>query len=182
MLEITLIVLLPMVIYLSGTISERNHYRSLAHRERAMAGLPICEDPHPLLTLQPAPHARLVMGSVVISLDVFKRFMAGVANCLLGRVESYEALLDRARREAILRMKSQALHLDAALVYNVRLETAQVLPGWHGTPGAVEVLAYGTALIPAERVRTVPTPASDPRPAPSRRPLTAPTARPALNP
>jgi len=181
MWEIGLLVLVPVLAYLFGTITERNHYRSLAHRERHLVRLPICDDPHSLTTLYPPPSSRLVMGSVVVTLDLFKRVVASLANRLLGRVESYEALLDRARREALLRMKSEALRLDAALVCNVRLETAHVFQGWRGAPSAVEVLAYGTALIPAERTRTAPA-ASGPVLAPPRRPLARPTSRPALNP
>lgn len=181
MWEITLFVLLPLLVYLSGTISERNHYRSLAHRERHLANLPVFDDAHTLSTLYPPTTSKLVMGSVVISFDIFRRVMAGLANCLLGRVESYDALLDRARREAVLRMKSEAATLDAALVCNVRLETAHVFPGWRGAPRAVEVLAYGTALVPIARTRSV-TSASGPLEALARRPLAGPTARPALNP
>jgi uncharacterized protein YbjQ (UPF0145 family) len=46
-----------------------------------------------------------VSGSVVVSVDYFKRFLAGLRTLVGGRVTSYETLLDRARREAILRCK-----------------------------------------------------------------------------
>lgn len=156
MLEISLFILVVVLAYLSGTIIEHHHYRSLARREQRLASLPICDSPETLISLHANPSARLVVGNVVVSLDMFRRVMAGFGSRLLGRVESYEALLDRARREAVLRMKTQAARLDAAMVCNVRLETTQVLPSWRGTPRAVEVLAYGTALIPAERMRAVP--------------------------
>jgi uncharacterized protein YbjQ (UPF0145 family) len=62
-----------------------------------------------------------------------------------GRVTSFESLLDRARREALLRMKSQAQTMDARYVFNVKYETATI--GGSRT-GSIEVLAYGTALVP----------------------------------
>ena len=48
-------------------------------------------------------------------------------------------LVDRARREAILRMKEQAA--DADLFVNLKLETSSV-----SQVGSVEVLAYCTAI------------------------------------
>ena len=63
-----------------------------------------------------------------------------------GRVSSYESLIDRARREAILRMKEQAATLDANYVFNVKMETSSISKGRRNSIGSVEVLAYGTAI------------------------------------
>ena len=43
-----------------------------------------------------------------------------------GRVTSYESLLDRARRESLLRMKQQASSMGAVMVFNVKYETASI--------------------------------------------------------
>ncbi|MCG8067144.1 MAG: YbjQ family protein, partial [Candidatus Thiodiazotropha taylori] len=90
--------------------------------------------------------AELVSVSVVISVDYFKRFIAALRNLVGGRVTSYESLVDRARREAILRMKAQAEQLNADIVFNVKLETSSIHKGRGNSIGSVEVLAYGTAL------------------------------------
>ena len=87
---------------------------------------------------------QLVIGSVVIASDYFKVFLASLANFFGGSVVSYETLLDRGRREAVLRMKQQAKDLDAELVFNVKFETMTV----GGRAPSIEVLAYGTALYP----------------------------------
>ena len=50
----------------------------------------------------------LVNGSTVVSNDYFKRLLAILRNIFGGRVKAYESLLDRARREAVLRMKDEA--------------------------------------------------------------------------
>jgi len=64
-----------------------------------------------------------------------------------GRVKPYESLLERGRREALLRMKEQALALNANLIVNVKIETAAISKGATAQQiGCVEVLAYGTAL------------------------------------
>ena len=82
-----------------------------------------------------------------MSVDYFKRFIAGLRNLIGGRVTSYESLLDRARREAILRMKQEAKDLGANLIFNVKFETASISKGRNNQIGAVEVYAYGTAFI-----------------------------------
>jgi uncharacterized protein YbjQ (UPF0145 family) len=88
-----------------------------------------------------------VIGSTVVSVDYFKRFLAALRNLFGGRVISYESLLDRARRESLLRMKEQAEELGASMVFNIKYETASISKGRGNTIGSIEVLAYGTALI-----------------------------------
>ena len=69
---------------------------------------------------------RLVTGSVVISSDYFKQFVAGLRTLIGGRLSSYESLLDRARREATLRMKQEAKRFGSTLVINVKIESTTV--------------------------------------------------------
>jgi uncharacterized protein YbjQ (UPF0145 family) len=63
-------------------------------------------------------------------------------------VKSYESLVDRARREAILRMKEQAIERGAVVVTNVRIETSSISKGQGKAIGSIEVLAYGTSVAP----------------------------------
>jgi uncharacterized protein YbjQ (UPF0145 family) len=90
----------------------------------------------------------LVTGSVVVSVDYFKRFLAGLRGLVGGEVKSYGTLLDRARREAVLRMKEEAIRKGYDAIVNVRLETSRLASGRRdgkGTAG-VEMLAFGTAV------------------------------------
>ena len=131
--------------YVAGTIAERRHYAAIRRRERDLAGLPA-------ITFETLPEGwtagrcGLVTGSVVVSLDYFKRFLASLRNLVGGRLRSYESLLDRARREAILRMKEEAR--GAAVIVNVRIETSNVAnrSSDDGSVGSVEAFAYGTAI------------------------------------
>ena len=87
-------------------------------------------------------------GNTVVSIDHFKRFLAALRAILGGRIKSYESLLDRARREALLRLKKDAIDRGFHAVINVRLETTRLASsrqGGKGTAG-VEVLAFGTGL------------------------------------
>ena len=92
-------------------------------------------------------------GGVVVASDYFKSFLAGLVNFFGGAVVSYESLIDRARREAMLRMKAEAKVLEAELIFNVKFETMTV---GSGRTASVEVLAYGTALVPGKNIDSEP--------------------------
>ena len=133
--------------YFAGSRAERRHYRSIVEREEEFLQLPAVtlkavSDP------ETVERATLVAGSAVISVDYFKRFLAGLRGLVGGRVKSYESLLDRARREAILRMKEEARGADA--IVNMRIETTSISKGSmkrNQSVSTVEALAYGTALF-----------------------------------
>ena len=103
-----------------------------------------------ILPDRPVARSCLVTGSAVVSTDYFKRLLANLRNLFGGRVGAYETLVDRARREALLRMKEQARRRGACMVLNLRLETAAVgrSANKKGGLGSVEAVAYGTALVP----------------------------------
>lgn len=129
--------------FVFGQIAEKKHYKSIIKREQQTNHLPVIASKFP-----PEPHPyrqQLIAGSVVVASDYFKSFTAGLINIFGGHVTPYESLLDRGRREAILRMKHEAAQLDAEFVFNIKLETTRIATG---RLGAIEVLAYGTALIP----------------------------------
>ena len=145
MLDLIIFPVLLALGYGFGRHAETRHYQSIIAREKKLQSLPAVGMKVPPLD---RPYtATLVCGNVVISVDYFKRFLAGLRSLFGGRVTSYESLLDRARREAILRMKEQAEGLGAKLIFNVKLTTASLSRGKHGKTGSIEVLAYGTALI-----------------------------------
>ena len=132
--------------YTVGRIAERRHYRSIIAREKDMANVMVFTNRFPPLT-QRASQA-LVTGSVVVSEDYFKRVVSGLQSLFGGRLRAYESLLDRARREAVLRMKQEARDKSAKMIINVKFQTFSI-PGRNPNSfGAVEIMAYGTALTP----------------------------------
>ncbi|HEY5998400.1 MAG TPA: YbjQ family protein [bacterium] len=143
-----LIVFLTLVLtgYVFGRVNEAAHYRSIRNRERASRRMAV----HCAKTVDPAwdvAGARLVTGSTAVSVDYFKRVAAGLRNFFGGRVSAYETLLDRARREAVLRMKEEARRFGAAAIVNVRIDTSSISGAKGGSKIAcVEVLASGTAV------------------------------------
>jgi uncharacterized protein YbjQ (UPF0145 family) len=143
---ITFLVLLA-VGYGFGQHAERRHYASIREREENLRGLLLIQSRFPP-PIEPPPRTTLVGGSVVISVDYFKNFVAGLRNLIGGRVTPFESLIDRARREAVLRMKEEARKQGATMIVNVKFEAVPLYKGQQGAVRAVEAFAYGTALIP----------------------------------
>lgn len=127
-----------------GSVVEQRHYASLRAREAATAHLPVTAT-RTLEMDRAVAEAWLTTAAVVISQDHFKRFLANLRKIFGGRLGSYETLLDRARREALLRLKEQCPTAD--IIANLRLETSCIVKssGNQGMVG-VEILAYGTAV------------------------------------
>lgn len=154
---IDLLVFLALLVlgYFAGSIAERRHYLSIEKRERSFLGQPAVThaESH---GVRPG-RCRLVSGSAVVSVDYFKRFLAALRMLFGGRVSAYESLLDRARREAVLRMRLQGA--GAREILGVRIETATVYGRRRGKGvGAVEAFAYGTAVWPPKDEIQAPAP------------------------
>ena len=148
MIDIIIFLSLLALGYGFGQFYERRHYKSIIQRE-------LDTNHVPLLNLKTVPpsikhcNAELVAGNVVVSVDYFKWFISGLRALIGGRMRSYESLIDRARREAILRMKNEAIDKGAIVVTNIRIETSSISKGRRQKIGSIEVLAYGTAISPA---------------------------------
>lgn len=143
MIGIFIFLVLLAIGFFFGRINEAAHFRSLVVREQALAHIK-------LSTTRQIPdhisHSRFIAGNVVISIDYFKRIAAGVRTIFGGRINSYATLVERARREAVVRLKQQADEIGASMIANVRIETSSVFQNTHNQIGSLEVYAYGTAL------------------------------------
>lgn len=151
LINLLAVLILLAIGYGIGHTLERRHFGSIREREQRLLAYPALTFDSP--TIRDAVDvdgavASLVMGSTVVSLDYFKRFVAGLRGIFGGRIAAYESLLDRGRREALLRMREDALSRGFDAVINVRLETstlARAASNGKGVAG-VEVLAFGTAV------------------------------------
>ncbi len=131
--------------FLAGRVNEGRHRRSLLRRE-AMTG-PVMTNLRSLPEAARAVESWLCLGTVVIASDYFKTFGASLKTLVGGRLRTLETLLDRGRREALLRLREDAREREADMVMNVRFETAIILRSKHNRPyPAAEVVAYGTAV------------------------------------
>ena len=128
---------------ITGKLLEKRHFRSIAKREylfRDLAVLNGKQIPQEKEILE----VRMVTGSVVVSIDYFKRLLASLRKIFGGELKSYNSLMDRGRREATLRMKEA--FPDADIIVNFRMQTSSISKGKKNKIGSTEILAYGTAL------------------------------------
>ena len=135
------------VVFFIGTQIEKNHYTAIKEKEKSFANLPAVSSKN-VVDLDKVVNSLLVSGCIVISNDAFKKLVAQIYNIFGGRIAVYETLFDRARREAIIRMKEQARNLGADMVINTRFETSRLgtVSSRNKGLGIFEVLAYGTAV------------------------------------
>ena len=69
--------LVLLLAYITGKITEKRHYASIHEREGHWLSIPAITGKH-LPDLPAVASADLVVGSVVISVDHFKRFLSGL--------------------------------------------------------------------------------------------------------
>lgn len=130
--------------YVAGRRIEAQHLQSIEQRERAFAYLDTTTSRRPCPSLGAAGRVELVDGACVISVDYFKTIVGSLRQLFGGNVLSYESLVERARREAILRLKASCG--DADQIINLRIETSSISKGQRNQIGAIEVHAYATAV------------------------------------
>ena len=149
-MELLVLLVTPVMLlgaWISGGMLERRHLKSLLLLESGSSGVLA-------ITIEDLPpdwhveSCELVMGNVVISQDYFKRVAASIKSIFGGNIGVLEPLLERARREALIRMKGVAYARGYDTIINIRIETATLASSrgnGKGTAG-VEILAFGTAI------------------------------------
>ncbi|MCG8550326.1 MAG: YbjQ family protein [Desulfobacterales bacterium] len=142
--QLIIFIVLIMLGYFFGRMAESKHYRSIEERERFWMTRPASTYKTVSDSTRAIRKSELVSGNVVISVDYFKRIAAGLRNLFGGEVRVYETLVDRARREALLRLHESCEGADE--IINLRLETSSIYKGKRKQVGSVEVLAFGTAV------------------------------------
>lgn len=129
-----------------GRHNEQRHLQSLDAREKAIADMILSDVRTFPGGADPSQRAALVLGQVVIASDYFKSFVAGLKRIVGGELGTYESLLVRARREALLRLCEDARARGYNAVCNIRYDTTSIneVTGAK-TAAMVEIMAAGTA-------------------------------------
>lgn len=120
-----------------GTRAERSHLKSLMADEQKYQHIQVSSER--FYEPKGVNESILVVGSVVIAQDKFKQVVAAMLSLFGKNLTVYEMLLDRARREAVVRAKRQANDAGCHALYGLRFEMTEV-------QGGVEILAYGVAV------------------------------------
>jgi len=146
-MDIILPLLMLLLTYITGSIIEKRHFKKIKQREIALIRKPIVSyGVKKWTSKKKVKSAELVTGEVVISGDYFKNFVAALKNFFGGRLTTFESVLDRGRREAILRMREKAK--GANLIVNTRIESVMLNDLYSGQGGVPQcaIIPYGTAI------------------------------------
>jgi uncharacterized protein YbjQ (UPF0145 family) len=76
----------------------------------------------PTIEGRPAAHyLGIVSGETIMGANIFRDFLAGIRDIVGGRSGAWEAVMQEARKEALLEMQQHAAALDADAVIGVQL-------------------------------------------------------------
>lgn len=146
-MDLLIVITLLFICYFTGKVVEKNHYKSIKQREIMLIKKPYLSFQKKLLDNKKIQNIELVSSSVVIGCDYFRAFLASLRNIFGGRVSTFESLMDRGRREALLRVREKAYNLGANIVVNIKIDSV-ILDSLQSKNAApkVCVTAYGTAV------------------------------------
>ncbi|MCC5874960.1 MAG: heavy metal-binding domain-containing protein [Candidatus Sumerlaeia bacterium] len=139
--------LFPLVLFFFvGTFMEKRHLKSLEEREAKFSNFLVTDVRGYVGGAHPKASGTLVAAEVVVAIDYFKSFVASLYMIVGGEVRVHRSLMERARREAILRIREEASQKGYNAICNLRMETMDltVLNPKQKT-AMVAVTAYGTA-------------------------------------
>lgn len=147
MSDILILIVLLLMTYFIGSIIEKKHFKNIRKREINLFKFPyISFSKKAVSAKRPIKNVELVSGCVVVSGDYFKKFISDIRNFFGGRMVAYESIMDRARREALLRMRESAIGAD--IIVNTKIEAVMLnnLGNSKEQIPQVAVYAYGTAI------------------------------------
>ena len=134
------------VTYITGSLIEKAHYKKIKKREKALLGKTmVTYGVKNWDNTKKVKKVELVSGEAVISVDYFKTYVASLKNLFGGKLNSIESILDRGRREAILRMREKAI--GANFIVNTKIEQIMMndTSNKNENPKCA-LIVYGTAI------------------------------------
>jgi len=146
-----LIFLLPLLFLLipviSGHLIGKKHDASLDLRESNMAGIQQTDLKSMDDALPTTSPPCLLTSEVTLGIDHFRSFLGSLKRLIGGQVGSYQRVLIRARREAMVRLCEEAHQRGFNAIANLRIEFADISGSATKTNKAtmVSILACGTA-------------------------------------
>lgn len=120
---------------------EQRHLKSLNTREVPLRHISINTFKH--LPACEAEASTLLIGSVVVAHDYFRTLIIIIRRLIGGNIKPYERLVQRGRREALIRLKEEADLLGLDKIINIRFGTSTVSGRFLH---AIEMVAYGTGI------------------------------------
>jgi len=148
-MDFVILVVILVVFYVISYLIESSHLAELAKQEKYYAQRIAVNNLRKIPQGTQVQEVFLCCGGVVIAANYYDRFVAKLKQIIGGHLKKFEIILDRAYREATLRMIKAAEKQGAQMVINVRFETSCIgRTDRKGQAGGsmLEVVAYGTAV------------------------------------
>jgi uncharacterized protein YbjQ (UPF0145 family) len=124
-----------------ATWLERRHFNSMRKREIPLQSIQV-NTAKSVPSCEPEGVTMLI-GSVVVAHDYFRTLLIFFRKIIGGNIRPYERLVQRGRREALIRLKEEAELRGIDKVVNVRFTTTAVSGRFLH---AIEMVAYGTGV------------------------------------
>lgn len=133
--------------FFAGNWITGRHEADLAQRADAVAEIRMTDMKRMMDPVSGPQPPALIVSEVTLGIDHFRGFLGKLKNIFGGEVRSYQATLDRARREVIMRLLEQAVAQGYNAVANLRIDFVDI--SGNATlaqkASAVSILASGTA-------------------------------------
>lgn len=143
MADIIIFFILLVITFITGTLIEKKHLKSLEMRENTLPKVPVINfDRHTFN--QPVETVNMLSANAVIGADYFKTVLSNLVSIFGGNISAIENVLQRARREAVIRLKQQSFGAD--FLANLRYETTILTDASSRNTPKVEIYAYATAI------------------------------------
>jgi uncharacterized protein YbjQ (UPF0145 family) len=146
--KIGIFLVLAVVGFWRGRRNERAHLIALAQEEERLRGVLVFSTRYPANVAERVDPI-LVSGSAVMGSDFYRMLIGTLRKVVGGNYLSYERLVDRGRRQALVALKQQAHARGARMVFNVMYSSTRLSDPRLGQLPQFEVMAYGTAIIAA---------------------------------
>jgi len=112
--------------FFAGNAIAKRHENDMAERQKTVAHMDLSDIASFRKPKISGPPPLLLNSEVTLGIDHFRGFLGNLKNIFGGEVKSYQATLDRARKEAILRIQEQALAEGCNAVANLRVAFVDV--------------------------------------------------------
>jgi uncharacterized protein YbjQ (UPF0145 family) len=136
--------------WLYGNYYQKEKVNQLVMRESAFLTQHGRDNIHSISNLippKPIANCGLVMANISVGTSWWQTMIGRLHTIFGGNITMFDRVLNYGRREALQRLREQALQQGWDNVINVRLETARIVSSNNSDKGsAYEILAYGTGI------------------------------------
>jgi len=144
MVDLIIFIVLLWTWYAFWSMAEKKHYKQIKQKESELKNIVVLSKyDAKILDIK---WTELVTWSIVLSIDFFKNFISWFVNFFGWEMTAYESILDRARRDTLVKIKEKAKKNWFNAIANLKLETSSISKWNKWKIWSVEVLAYATAI------------------------------------